>query len=272
MKRIHAIVLLAALASLAPAPPIRVSSIEWPVRDEASLFSKSAIKDASAHIKRIEDDFGLKMRIEVIKAFPEEDEDNFANLSRKAKQQRIKDWAIERVKKMQFEGLYLIICKADGTRFVQIAGDLDRRRHNFTDTTLRRFQRQLERELARNPDRALGSYLDRISTKLDELSVSEDSPLPDGMAAILLGGMVGLSIVLLIVHRRLLSPESPTAILDQRPAILGSLFGVPAGFWIYDRLYRSLPVHGVTEPPPNDLPGGLTLVAEEPSPNIKPEP
>jgi len=252
------LILLLALASLAPAPPRYVPSVDGPVRDRAELFGKEALIQARDHSETLRREYGFRLRIEVLASPPNVEPEVFAKLSNKEKRKRIAEWTAERTKKLDFEGLFVVIIYTKPS-FVQLDGStLDLRKHDFTPEMLRQLQKKFEYDLGRNPDRALNRFLDRLEKDLRELHVSPNSPLPEGMAPLLMAILLGLAVVLLAVARRLpATTGSPAdALVDERPAILGALFGVPAGFWIYDRLFRTLPGH---PRPPQDTSGILPV-------------
>ena len=73
----------------------------------------------------------------------------------------------------------------------------------------------------------------------------------------LVGSLFGGWLLLRVVRSRVLCHALPI----YQPAMLGSIFGVPAGYWIYDRLFQA-------ERPP--LMPTTTLVPETPTPDPDP--
>jgi hypothetical protein len=97
--------------------------------------------------------------------------------------------------------------------------------------------------LAEDPDGALLRLVDHFRIVVKERVSPPPSSLETAPAAILVGVMIGAWVLLFLLRRAVARRQAaatgePCPRLYQ-PAMLGSLFGVPAGFWIYDRLFRA---------------------------------
>jgi hypothetical protein len=123
------------------------------------------------------------------------------------------------------------------------------------------LRKLLARELSQDPDNALWHAVERFAADMRDIQDLEPSPIGLGwpwrwgavvVVLLLVGGLVGAWLVLLVVRysvARRSSPAKPSSLYP--PAMQGALFGVPAAFWVHDKLFRYLPVEQAPpEPPP----------------------
>jgi hypothetical protein len=134
------------------------------------------------------------------------------------------------------------------------------------------MRRPFVAKLENDPDGALLRLVDHFRMVVKERVAPPPSPLETGPAAILIGVMIGVWILLMVLHRAVARRQAvasgePCRPLYQ-PAMLGSLFGVPAGFWVYDRLFRRErpPAETAVEEPPAAPPPEVPVAEEAHSP------
>jgi hypothetical protein len=128
------------------------------------------------------------------------------------------------------------------------------------------------REVGGDPDGALLRLVDHFRMALKERVSPPPSPLETVPAAIVIGVLIGAWVLLSLIRRAVARRQAAATGEPCRPlyhpAMLGSLFGLPAGFWIYDRLFRSErpPVAKGDAEPPAPLPPEAPVAEEASAP------
>jgi hypothetical protein len=257
MRRAHALgfaLLLASTATASEATPT--------VLDGAKLFHQPAIDRVSRLAADIHETFGIQMVIETAKAPPGLDPEKLRHMRSRAVIRALRDVAQDRAMELKVDGLYVLI--TTDPRHVTVVGWPANREEEWALSNYKR--EELRKELARNlvgdPDDALVHAVESYRALLGDRV--HRSPLGTFRALAVVGVLLGVWLLLRFARRRAAGPERPLPIYP--PAMLGSLFGVPAGFWIQDRLFQAeRPLHpdALTRapvPPPSE---GITPGDEE---------
>lgn len=218
--------LLAFTASAAGATPA--------VLDGAALFGKPAVERASQVAADIQDKFGVQLVIETAKAPPGVDPDKLRRMRSKDQIRELREAARRRAEELNIHGLYALI--TTDPRHVTVVGwpadiELEWTTSSYKREELRRALAGHRRE---DPDDALVRAVEGYRAILGD--PVRKSPLGTFRALAVVGALLGLWVLLSFLRSRAAAPERPLPIYP--PAMLGSLFGVPAGFWVHDRLFQ----------------------------------
>jgi hypothetical protein len=283
-----ALVLLLCESAFGVAPPLKVKVRERrpPIRDAAKLFSASEVERANRRIEDIRERFHIDLCVDTLKELPGEAAEKLRTLRRvRDKAAFLRKWAQERADDEGVDGIYVLVL-THPRDVVLIGWPARREGENVTlaqqgglsgtkrETILRKG---FARELGSNPDRALSRLVDRFSQAVESLAMVEPSPLETMPAGILVASMIGLWLLLFILrstqaHREAVALGEPYRPI-YHPAMLGSLFGAPAAFWVYDRLFQlerqptkeSVPPEQGPSPEGESSPGEASEPAEKSS-------
>lgn len=266
MKPLLVLSLLALVVPLAPAkdhtPPAAVI-------DGAKMFGSRAIQRVQYIADEIRETYGIDLCIETLAEAPPD-----VQKARTARDvdRALRPFAQNRADDRHVEGLYvLIVQKPPHVLVVGWPSDRERERI-LSDHKRKMLHKRLMANLAASPDDTLVRAVEHYRASLESLHAP--SPLSTLPALIMAAALVGFWIFLLLVRSRLSGPDGPLPLYQ--PAMQGSLFGVPAGFWVHDRLFQAeRPVLAPLAAPLPDLPApptplpaeeGITDMAGEPVP------
>ncbi len=263
MKPLFAMMLTILLAgsALAAGPPSRPAVI-----DKAKLFSPQAVERANQRIATIQKDYHIGLYVDTLTELPDIDPAKFRSMGTRQRDRLYHDIAEERADAEGIDGIYVLVTTNPGN--VVLVGWPGRRdvenipleQGGGLSYTKRetRMRKPFARELGKDPDGALLRLVDHFSVVVQERISPPPSPLETLGAAIVVGVLVGAWVLLFLLRRAIARRQAAASGEPCRPiyqpAMLGSLFGVPAGFWIYDRLFRG------------ERPSAAEHVAEPPEP------
>jgi hypothetical protein len=104
----------AGLASAAPA-----------ITDEAGFFTPEAVLKAEEEIAEVRREYHKDLVIESFKAVPEDRVKEVANMSRKGREQFFQQWAEERARARNVDGIYALLCRNPTYTQVVLGPDTD---------------------------------------------------------------------------------------------------------------------------------------------------
>jgi hypothetical protein len=277
MRSLFAVTLTILLAS----PVVAGSPPRPAVHDEAKLFGPEAVKRAEQLISGIRDEYHIDLRIDTLTELPGADPSKLRSMSNRQRAKFLREIAQQRADDEGVNGIYVLVTTQP--RNVVLIGWPELREVERGLLELRpiplekggglsktkresRMRVPFAREIASNPDDALLRLVDHFRMALKDRETPPPSPLETVPALILVGILVGAWVLLRIlrgaVARRQTSALGEPCPRLYQPAMLGSLFGVPAGFWIYDRLFRS-------ERPPAGSAIGMATAPPAPEPRVE---
>jgi hypothetical protein len=233
------------------------------VKDGASLFSPAAVARADEQIAQIRKTYGCDLVLETVEALPKADRRWFRFLYAGEVNRRLADWARERARDEGVEGIYVVVCRKPRSVIVVVYPPAQEQ--TFTPSDCAQLQRQLAYHLGRRePDQAL---LDGVSEarNLLEARRRENAAPPTNLVLVggIIAGVLGFWVALGLMLRGLGVADTGSAYQELRrrgvllPALLGSMFGVTAGYWIYDQLFlagsRATTTPAKSEPVPETI-------------------
>ena len=272
MKPLLAASLLALLAGSAPAaekhPPA--------VLDNAKLFSQSAIERVGHIADALRSSWGIDLCIETAKEPPGIKPGSLKGKKKNEVGQRLIRAAQDRADELGVRGLYaLVTLDPPSATVVGWPADLER---EWATSDHKRRQLRKALEHLRLPaglrdgspghdDEALRRRGEALVRAVEEYRKSvgdPHQPSPMGMLpALAVAGSLLAAWAFLMLARTRRGPGRALPIYQ--PAMQGSLFGVPAGYWVHDRLfYAERPAFGQTAPPAEAGAGAPPAPAEEP--------
>jgi hypothetical protein len=204
------------------------------VIDGAKLFGDEAKKRAANVAAAIEEQFGIQVVIETMDTPPVK-EAKLKGLRSRELIRRLREAAQDRADDLAIDGLYVLIT-TDPQHVTVVGWPAGRERQwQTSDAKREEFRRALAKlSLKKDNDYILIRAIEEYRAALGD--PERPSPLNTYFALVLVGGLVGGWILLLLARSRMVKAERPLPIYQ--PAMLGSLFGVPAGFWVHDRLFQ----------------------------------
>jgi hypothetical protein len=231
-----------------PAPP-KAKGPRPPIRDKAKLFSAAAVERANRLLGEVREKYDIDLYLDTFKELPGAYAEQFRQLKTREKARFFRDTAQKLADEEGVDGLYVLV--TTDPRNVVLVGWPERRedetrllekRGGFSSTKRNELRRRFAREIAEDPDHALSVLVDRFRIYVESRVQRAPSPLGTIQAALVVGSALGLWVLLSLLRRARALREAgathePVRGLYQ-PALLASLFGVPAGFWVYDRLFR----------------------------------
>ncbi|MBY0227671.1 MAG: TPM domain-containing protein [Gemmataceae bacterium] len=210
--------------------------ITGPVLDRLRLFTASAIARQAERLKALREEHeGWQLIIETTRK--QADMSHLKGWFNGAERERaITAWAREKAQEAGLvKGLYVVITQEP--RDVRVVAWPDNAELTFPPYMRQRLREDMRPGLKTQPsDGALGAAVDRFEELLRRVK-QHGNPLETVPLLAVLGGLVGGWLVLFIVRRRHGGPAL------YPPAMLGGVFGSPAGMWINDQLFD-------TEAPP----------------------
>jgi len=252
------------------------------IKDSAGFFKVDTIEEAGKPIDQIYDRFGFHIIIETVEEVSEvaglKKKQRAAAIKKEARNRadaqysELKAEAKKRGEDTEHSRLLYVLITRKPDNYVEVVGwpsDFEAEMYGPAWWSTRDvLADELRRGLLKDPDRALLAALGRYRTWIVTRQ-RPSSPLNTVTALLLVAGLVGAWVVLALLRRRLTA--SGRLLPTYQPAMLGSLFGVPAGYWVNDRLFQAerpavltLPV----EPPPRPPSDAVIDMAGEPDSHL----
>jgi hypothetical protein len=276
------VVLSAAVVLLLGHPAFAAMS-RPPVKDEAKLFSPAAVNRANRLIEDVRKEYKIDLAIDTLDELPGDAAERYRDLQhRKDKANFLYKFAQDRADNEGVDGIYLLFIR--NPRIVEVIGWPVRREAErvpleegggLSGTKRRELRKVFTSEATSNPDDALIRLVQRFRGDVESLKEVPPSPLDTLSAAIVVGGLVGVWLLLSLLHRvrSFASAERDEPLY--RPSILGGLLGVPAAFQVYDHLFdhERPPAPAATEEVPGEAasPAEPTTAAAEPPATQEPQ-
>ncbi len=217
------------------------------------MFSPEAIKRADRHIAEYRSRYDIDLYIETITELPEADAALLRSMKYREQTRKLRQVAEDRAEAAGVNGIYILVTTQPSNTVI-VGWPAAREREDLPlekggglsswkrENELRKpFAKMLTANHNDNSE-ALDALVSHFLKAVRSRETPPPSPLETGPAAVfvvaMLAGWLALTVLRGAVARNQAAvTNEPVGTLYQ-PAILGSMFGVPAGFWIYDRLYR----------------------------------
>jgi hypothetical protein len=203
------------------------------VIDNAHLFSQGA----SDRVARIADDLRevnqIDLCIETLKAAPGLPPEAQRTMKSKNLLLALRQAAQDRADQLGVHGLYVMI--TTDPKHVTVVGwpaDVERSEEGSKHKRDELRKALAKMVLTQDPDATLLRAVEQYKAMVR--APARPSPLQTLPALAVAGGLLGFWLVLRLVQGRS-RDRRPV----YQPAMLGSIFGVPAGFWINDRLFQA---------------------------------
>ena len=206
------------------------------IKDGAGLFTSSTIVEAQRRIDRAKanDQDGIDLKIETVTELPELPASALRKMRNRQSKELLRKAAQDRAKEASCRGLFVLVVKEP--RHITVVGcPEDPYELKVSSVKRENLRKYLVRELGTDPDRALLGACDHFDEIVGSIQARPATPLKPLTALAVIGTLFGAWILLRFVRSRVVSPALPI----YQPAMQGSLFGVPSGYWIYDRLYQA---------------------------------
>ncbi len=236
--------LLPTLGLVCLANAARAEERAAPIRDEAGLFHADAVVRAEQLIDEIRHNYGRNLFVDTVKSSPPHERKLFRFLWTRQVNRILEEQAQKRAREAGLDGIYVVICNdpKDVHVVVQPADDPAFTQHD-AETLRRTTARRLQDS---GPDAALLAVAEQVRSTLHAHARRGQSKaiVHEFVLGGILAGGVGLWLALCAIRYKIRIRDPITANevgaaegARQRPALLGALFGSPAGHWIYDKLY-----------------------------------
>ncbi len=269
-----------ALLALAALAPLTRGQDRVFIDDAAGLFSPAAIETASQQIAAMERTFHRELVLDTVSELDLHDHRGLKYLWKWQVEKQVRQQARERAEHKGVDGVYVLISLQP--RDVQAIAWPAQEQSVFDSMDCEQLRRLLVHRLQQaGSDQALRDkvLLAAVHQVRDALRENKADKLPprtaDNLVLALVLGAGGVLIAFWLVLRMVRRPAHEAEPRELTPAILGSLFGSPAGFWIYDKLFLAYrppaPVQPASPPPAALLEPTLTP-EEEPSAPAEPVP
>ncbi len=208
-----------------------------PIRDDARLFHASAIHVAEQRIAEINQTLDCGLFIRTMASASPRPSRWFPLLRTPRINQILEEQAQAFANESDVPGVYVVICNRphDVHIVIRSEGNAEFSRHD-AETLRQTLMRDLHDKSA---DAALLAFVDRVQNMLQDHAARGSSPALNDMVLVgLLGGGSALWLLLRLIRRRIQnrSESDRETLSHERPALLGAMFGFPAGLWIYDKL------------------------------------
>ncbi len=249
LPRVLSLICLLCLANVGQAQRSR-----RPIRDDAKLFQAAAIDSAGQRIADIRRTFDRNLFVRTVASVSPQQRRWLPFLRTPQVNQQLELQARQYASQVGVNWIYVVICTQPRDVNVIVRPDDD---PEFTRRDAENLRRTLARSLPeKGADAALLALVDQVHDVLqDHATRGSPSVVNDMILAGLLGGGLGLWLLLRMIRFKMRSRSAATtwpvgSASDPRTqaretaALLGSMFGCPAGLWIYDKLYPCPP--GVT--------------------------
>jgi TPM domain len=215
-----------------------------PIRDEAELFRADTLAKAEQQIGEIRRKYDRNLFVETVKSVPPSQRKWFHFLGTRQVNRILEEQARKLADESSADGIYVVICNDPKDIHVVVRPADD---SLFTPRDGETLRRSIVRGFKDNDaDQALLALVRQVQTTLQTNTTRGQSTavVSEFVLAGLIGGGVGLWLVLCIVRYKMRArravretEENAEEQARQTPALLGAMFGFPAGLWIYDKLY-----------------------------------
>jgi hypothetical protein len=231
---------LLTLSLLLPAGPVGAANA---VHDEAELFSREAVQFADQRARNISDRFGWDVRIDAVVEPPEKVRQEIRKVwTSRHVAQILNAWALERAREEKLDGVYVLI-NTGSPKHVSVVAWPEARRKELSERDCDRLREGFVKDADRSGyDDALSNLLRTLEVELTAKYAPPNpkQTMPWSTIGWVILAALGLWLTLGVVRMRLNARRGgadgiPRGLL---PGLLGGLFGVPAGLWIYDTLFR----------------------------------
>jgi hypothetical protein len=221
--------------------PAAAAKYAGKVKDGAKMFSRAAVRLADKKLRKMADTYGLDVVIETIPTLTEEERQQLGSWRFWPMKRRVvAELARQRAEKADLDGVYVAIWAAPKLKEVVVTLYPEARDDVLGGGGRAELRRTFVRDLAEQPDHALAVGVDDLDKLLQRrFSAGSTTPLTGLQALAGVGGCLGLWVFLLALRARLRRSEEPADPVERSPALLAALFGMPAGYWTYDRLFRA---------------------------------
>jgi hypothetical protein len=222
-----------------------------PIRDDAKLFHAAAIEQAKQRIADIHRTFDRNVFVRTVESVSPQPRRWFPFLRTPQVNQMLELQARKFASERGVPGIYVVICTHPRDVHIIVRPEDD---PEFSRRDAETLRRTLARGLHdRGADAALLGFLDQLNDVLQDHATRGPSTLVnDVLVAGLLGGGLGLWLLLRLIRFKMRRNRPATAWdagsinesgtqARETAALLGAMFGYPAGLWIYDKLYPCPP-------------------------------
>ncbi len=230
LPRILPLLCLACLAS-----PVRAGKPAEPIRDDARMFRASAIERAEQQIADLHQSFDCGLFVKTIASASARSSRWFPVLRTPRINRMLEEQTQAFADESGVPGIYIVICHRprDVHVVVRPGENVDLNRHD-AEALRQTLMRDLHDKSA---DAALLALVNQVRDMLQDHSERGSSPVVNGIVLVgLLGGGLALWLVLRLIRRRLVRDSDREPLSRERQVLLGTMFGFPAGLWIYDKL------------------------------------
>ena len=250
-QRVLAVICLACLTNVTRAEE-RPSAI----RDEAGLFRPDAVAQAELQIELIRLNYGRNVFVDTVQSASPHKWHWKWFLGTREVNRMLQEQAEKRADASGADGIYVVICNDPRAVHVVVRPADDPAFTLHDAETLRRSIARLPRNTS--PNEALYAVVRQVQNILRASATrgQSTSVVSEFVLAGVLAGGIGLWLVLGLIRYKMrarradaLPEETAEERVRRRPALMGAMFGLPAGHWIYDKLY----------PPPGQAAAGLPL-------------
>jgi hypothetical protein len=240
------------------------------IDDKLKLFSARAVGNATKAIRELKEKFHVDLFIETTAEGPaltdKEKREWFGWRKRTFRHQTLDAFATNhgealREKRQEeggnFSGIYVVIIEEEGNREVGIGGWPTEHLADSKVSWVKRdaLRKALEGKSDKDSaDACLRDFLTLFEAQQREIVEPPQSPLGTRQALLVAGALAGAWLLLLFLRWRAnqrVGPGEPEPVAIYQPAMMGTLFGVPAAFWVNDELFRALPPEVPPGPPPS---------------------
>jgi hypothetical protein len=240
--------LLPLLCLVCLASSVRAEQQGAPIRDDARMFHATAIDRAEQEIAGIRQSFDCGLFVRTIDSVSPRQSHWFPILRTPRVNRMIEEQARTFADESGVSGIYVVICKRprDVQVVVRPEGNAGLSRHH-AETLRQTLMRDLHDQ---SSDAALLALVDHVQDILQDHAARGSSPVVNGIVLVgLLGGGLALWLLLRLIQRRIpaASASGQEVLSRERPALLGSMFGFPAGLWIYDKVCPYTEKHPVSD-------------------------
>jgi len=237
LPRILSLLFLVCLAST-----VRAGKQAEAIRDDARMFHASAVDRAEQQITGIHQSFNCGLFVRTIASASPRPPRWFPVLRTPRINRMLEEQAHAFADESGMPGIHIVICHRplDVHVVVRPGENVDLNRHD-AETLRQTLMRDLHDKSA---DAALLALVNRVRDMLQDHAERGSSPVVNGIVLVgLLGGGLALWLVLRLIRRRIGAASDRETLSRERPVLLGTMFGFPAGLWIYDKL---CPFHFMT--------------------------
>lgn len=245
------------------------------VLDGAKLFDREATAEATAEVRKIKEEprfRGIDLVVETTRKRP--DAQRVWWNKRRTRNAELDRFARERAEELRYErqqtggtfgGVYVVVVEGENVanREVGVAAYPE----NWgAEDEVSRAKREGLRAVLLTPEaradkgRGLRELVVRFRAQQEGIARPDGSALSTYGALLVVGTLMGVWLLVRFVRWRVVAAakaEGSPAMALYQPAVMGTLFGLPAAFWVHDELFRVLPP--AVPPPTAGKPDSLSL-------------